>query len=100
MPVPLLPRRLSCCTHLHPPPHRRGSTDTRTRCPHRRGTKAVGLATALESSTPVTPCAAPHVAGQDGEPLHSVAAVALLSLFPHSALCMATVAPAGPQVGA
>src|SRR5712691_1852792 len=100
IPAPPLPRRPSCCTHLHPPPHRRDSADTRTRCPHRRGTKAVGLATALESSTPAILCAAPHVAGQDGGPPRSVAAVALLSHVPPPLpSVLATVAPDGPQVG-
>src|SRR5437773_537860 len=100
MPVPPLPRRPSCCTHLHPPPHRRGSVDTRTRCPHRRGTKAVGLATAPENSTPAIPCAAQFVAGQDGGPPRSVAAVALLSHVPPPLpSVLATVAPAGPRVG-
>src|SRR2546428_1007570 len=98
--VPQVPQPRSCCRYLPPPPHRRGSPDTRTRYPHRRDITAAALATAPESSTPAAPCAAPHAARQGGGLPRSVAAAALLSPVPPPLPPVpATVAPDEAQRG-
>src|SRR5262245_61123591 len=80
--VPRVPQPRSCYRYLPPTLHHKGSPGTRTQYPHRRDIMAAALAMVPGSSTPVVPCAAPHVARQGGGLLRSVVAAALPSLVP------------------